>query len=309
MFINCFLFSQNTSFPGSVTIPPGANNSYRAGNYVSIGNMVWGNEPYISFNAILTTSDLQTGINSFTPAYNPGGGLIIAGDAGNSGLHFLQKNYSNGTPPYNMNSFSENLTLNAAGNVGIGTAAPNAKLSFGTNVGYPLIHFFEGGVGGRYGMGIQPSELQMFVPSGFGHFSWSKGGDLQGTGTNELMRLMASGALCIGTANPGTMKLAVEGNIGARKIIVTQTNPFPDYVFKPKYKLRTLKELEVYIKEYNHLPDVPSAKEVKKQGLDLGDTQAALLRKIEELTLYVLQQNREMKTVKKEIATLKSKKK
>lgn len=108
---------------GSVNIGTGANIAYRAGSYVSIGNMSYNNAPYIAFNAFLTTSDIPTSKNLFTPTYNAGGGLIIKGDAGNSGLHFLQKSYNNGTPPYDLNSFTEVLTLTTAGNVGIGTTS------------------------------------------------------------------------------------------------------------------------------------------------------------------------------------------
>ncbi|MBA4260441.1 MAG: hypothetical protein C0446_14855, partial [Chitinophaga sp.] len=95
-----------------------------------------------------------------------------------------------------------------------------------------------------------------------------------------------TGNLGIGTMNP-TEKLSVNGNIRAKKLIISQT-AWSDYVFAKNYKLRSLTEVENYIKANQHLPEVPSAKEVAAKGISVGDTQALLLKKIEELTLYVI---------------------
>jgi polyhydroxyalkanoate synthesis regulator phasin len=125
-----------------------------------------------------------------------------------------------------------------------------------------------------------------------------------GTGGTELMRFKQNGNIGIGTIDPGPYKLAVEGILGARKIKVTQANPWSDYVFNDDYKLPSLKEVEQYIKQHKHLPDVPSASEVEKNGLDLGDNQATLLKKIEELTLYAIEQNKKAEELTKEIKRL-----
>ncbi|MGN6490409.1 MAG: hypothetical protein ACTHLE_00320 [Agriterribacter sp.] len=98
------------------------------------------------------------------------------------------------------------------------------------------------------------------------------------------------GNVGIGTTNPQA-KLAVNGDIFSTKVKVTQTG-WPDYVFYPNYKLPPLKEVEKFIQQYKHLPDVPSASEVEKNGLDLGNNQALLLKKIEELTLYIIEQDK-----------------
>jgi hypothetical protein len=108
---------------GSVNIGAGANTAYRAGSYVSIGNMSYTNTPYIAFNAFLTTSDITTGKNLVTPNYNAGSGLIIRGEGGGSGLHFLQKNYANSATSYDVNSFTEVFTITAAGTVGVGVTS------------------------------------------------------------------------------------------------------------------------------------------------------------------------------------------
>jgi hypothetical protein len=114
------------------------------------------------------------------------------------------------------------------------------------------------------------------------------------------------GSLGIGTRTPGTNKLAVEGTIGARRVKVTQVNPWPDYVFEPAYKMPSLQELEAYIKENKHLPDVPTAKEVAKDGVDVGEMNRILLQKIEELTLHLIEQQKELNEMKLELKMLKN---
>ena len=113
------------------------------------------------------------------------------------------------------------------------------------------------------------------------------------TANTERMRIDGTtGAVGIGTTSMGSNKLAVEGAIGARKVVVTQTTPFPDYVFDAGYPLTSLDSLRRYVESHRHLPDIPSADSVEKNGLDLGGNQTALVKKIEELTLYILDQDK-----------------
>ncbi|EDK72545.1 hypothetical protein TM7_0324 [candidate division TM7 genomosp. GTL1] len=110
----------------------------------------------------------------------------------------------------------------------------------------------------------------------------------------------------IGTVNihePG-YKLFVEGAIRARKMKIDQAT-WADYVFEKDYRLLSLQEVEEFIGVHKHLPDVPSAKEVEKNGIDLGDSQALLLKKIEELTLYMIQQQKEIDELKRELKEVK----
>jgi hypothetical protein len=123
---------------------------------------------------------------------------------------------------------------------------------------------------------------------------------------NNGIRINPQGNVSIGTNNPGTFKLAVEGRIGARGIRVTMATPFPDYVFDSTYQLRPLFSLEQYINQNKHLPGIPSAAEVEKEGgVELGDMSVKLLEKIEELTLYVIEMKKENEQMKKEIKALK----
>ncbi len=98
-------------------------------------------------------------------------------------------------------------------------------------------------------------------------------------------------------------KLFVDKGIKTKKIKVTQA-VWPDYVFHQQYKLPSLIEVEKFIKANNHLPDVPSAEEIEKDGLNLGDNQAVLLKKIEELTLYIIDLNKKSEEQNKKITEM-----
>ncbi|WP_461639609.1 hypothetical protein [Labilibaculum euxinus] len=102
------------------------------------------------------------------------------------------------------------------------------------------------------------------------------------------------GNLGIGTKDTKGFKLAVKGKIGAEEVQV-KANYWSDFVFEDNYQLKKLEEVESYITKNNHLPDVPSEKEVLENGIQLGEMNAKLLQKIEELTLYVIEQNKEIK--------------
>ncbi len=89
-------------------------------------------------------------------------------------------------------------------------------------------------------------------------------------------------------------KLFVEGGITTEEVIVKLKNDWSDYVFNKDYRLRSIQELEDYINKNNHLPEIPDAEEVKKNGVDLGQMNALLLKKVEELTLYVIELKKEI---------------
>jgi hypothetical protein len=97
-----------------------------------------------------------------------------------------------------------------------------------------------------------------------------------------------TGNVGIGTTTPGSFKLAVNGKIWTQEVNVAMTNPGPDYVFEKDYDLLSLTELETYINQNKHLPEVPAAKEMEKDGLNLKEMNLILLKKVEELTLHVI---------------------
>lgn len=118
----------------------------------------------------------------------------------------------------------------------------------------------------------------------------------------DLVLQEYDGNVAIGTNDAKGYKLAVNGPAIFTEAKVKLNSNWPDYVFHKAYKLPSLREVEAFIKLHNHLPGVPSANEVGDKGLDLGSNQAALLKKIEELTLYVIDLNKRLEEQKAIIA-------
>lgn len=125
------------------------------------------------------------------------------------------------------------------------------------------------------------------------------------TGTNsgttdllERMRITPEGRVGIGTNDPD-QALTVKGKIHTNEVIIDMLYPIADYVFHPSYNLMPLHEVEQYVITNSHLPEIPSAAEVSKNGLSLGEMQNKLLQKIEELTLYVIEQDKKIERLEK----------
>lgn len=105
-----------------------------------------------------------------------------------------------------------------------------------------------------------------------------------------------SGKVGIGTASPDE-KLTVKGKIHAEEVKIDLSVPGPDYVFADGYQLLPLDMIKVFIEKNKHLPEVPSAKEMEANGINLGEMNMLLLKKIEELTLHIIDLEARLKTV------------
>lgn len=124
---------------------------------------------------------------------------------------------------------------------------------------------------------------------------------------NNLV-LVSNGSVGIGTSNPGTDLLAVNGTIRAKELyLTTAAGAWSDFVFEQGYNLRTLKQVENFIKKNGHLPEIPSQKEVAENGVGVIDMQSKLLQKIEELTLYLIEQNKKNEEQNQRIQELEDK--
>lgn len=107
---------------------------------------------------------------------------------------------------------------------------------------------------------------------------------------------------------PTGYRLYVAGGILTERLRVadrTNTTTWADFVFAPAYRLRSLPNVAKYIRQHGHLPDMPSAREVQRDGIDVADTQRRLLQKVEELTLHAIRQETELTRLRREVAALK----
>lgn len=156
-----------------------------------------------------------------------------------------------------------------------------------------------GDAGIIFGSGAQGGGSNSNVSFGFVIAPWHN--------TMTGLRIDKEGNVGIATNDTKGYRFAVNGNAIFTRIKVRDIGSWPDYVFEPDYKLPTLSEVEQFIQKNKHLPDMPSAKEVGEKGIDVGDSQAGLLKKIEELTLYIIEMDKKIEAQQKEIENLKRK--
>ncbi len=186
----------------------------------------------------------------------------------------------------------EIMRLNTTGNLMVGSTSDNGnKLQVNGSI-WSTAFTLPAGAGAGKVLTSDANGVATWqaATGGTGSSSWTVSGT---TISNANTGVVVIGSATIPTATPAdaTMKLAVKGSIYAQKLKVTQTG-WADYVFASNYKLPLLKDVETFIQRHQHLPGIPSAADVAKNGIDVGDNQAKLLQKIEELTLYAIQQQK-----------------
>lgn len=191
------------------------------------------------------------------------------------------------------NGFQNELTLKD-GNVGIGTADPQSKLEIDFNSERKKIRFF------------QPADNALNSMISSLMFTWydenSDIGMIRGGGSNIIgMGFRFNGVEKMRITPQGN--LSVSNKIETKEVKVT-TSPTADFVFEETYELPKLDEVEKFIKENKHLPEIASAKVMEKEGVNIGEFQIKLLQKIEELTLYSIEQNKQLKSQAEKIEKL-----
>lgn len=221
---------------------------------------------------------------------------IKSGYAGGSGGNIIFMTQSSG-----IDNHPERMRIDKTGNVGIGISGSAYKLDVKSDdylnlrisANRPLIKLSSP----QYNNG-NGAEIWQNIDGGL-YFNVN--------GNKTVLYSNAEGNIGIGTYNTYNYKLAVGGDMIAESVKVKPKGEWPDYVFKPEHQILSLPQLEKYIHENNHLPDIPSESEVKKEGLDLGNMDAKLLQKVEELTLYMLDVNKKLETLMIENEALKLK--
>lgn len=125
-------------------------------------------------------------------------------------------------------------------------------------------------------------------------------------GTDRIFHLGTEGSLELKSGGLQTFKVETNGMIRGRRMKL-DLNTWADYVFEPTYQLMPLTEVEAFVKKEKHLPNVPSEQELKANGADVMEMNKMLMEKVEELTLYLIQQNKDTEALKTELETLKAK--
>ncbi|WP_158800296.1 hypothetical protein [Pedobacter sp. L105] len=187
----------------------------------------------------------------------------------------------------------------SGGNTGIGTAAPTQKLDVAGNM---LLRNLSNTPGAGASLSFSSYDAAHIGPKISSYLD-------NASGTSSSSRLILSsyyngymneltlvgGRVGIGTINP-QKTLSVKGEILAQAITVTNAAAsWPDYVFDQTYHLQSLENLEKYLVKNKHLPDMPSANEIEANGQNLGEVNSKLLKNVEELTLYLIEKDKQLK--------------
>jgi hypothetical protein len=289
-----------------------------------------------SYNLAASEGDFRLGDETYRlkmGVASAGGG---AGDAYVASSHrlFLGAGTTLGT--------TQTMSVNSNGRVGIGTFSPSARLKVvGDTITIPVVEAIVAYNGNAHVRGISSSSTPA---DGWGYGVYSTGGYRGGyfigdggtsTGTSAGVQGFASGSggvrygvygsasggteswggyfptktytneLRVGTTNGATGYLvSVGGKLIAEDVKVLPEASWPDYVFNKAYKLMSLEELEAAIAAQKHLPGIPSANEIKEEGIMLGMMQVKTMEKVEENTLYIIQLNNRIKELEKAIEEL-----
>jgi hypothetical protein len=260
--------------------------------------------------------------------YNPGR-LILENSNSTSVYNIINSNNnlfvgynSNSSVNYPQSDYLSRLFISSNGDIGIGTIEPTATLDIKGSVnlnnqysassdylnpGYYVYRYGTTAYGmklqyteGKYGtMIFGPNQSDRFI--GFGKVA----DELKDSKMREFMRVdLNTGNLLIGktTQQNSIYKLDVNGSIRANEIKVNLNGA--DFVFEKDYKLMPLSELEKFVKEQKHLPEVAPAKEMEKNGTELGNLNSKLLQKMEEMTLYIIGQNKKIEALQEKIEKL-----
>jgi trimeric autotransporter adhesin len=312
-------FAQTNTATGTNAGNSGSENSsfgYVAGDVITgTGNTFLG--AYAGY--VTTSANRNTFVGYAAGRFNTGGyNVFLGSDAGYKNTTGTNNTFLGQSSGYNITTGSNNVFIGqnsgianttGIGNVFIGSSAGYNELGSdklyidNSNTSTPLIY----GDFAANKVGINK------VP---GAYTFDVAGTINATGlylngvalsnTSQWTTLGSninynnSGGVSIGTTTlPAGYKLAIAGKAIVEEVVVQLQANWPDYVFKTDYNLPSLSEVQKFISVNHHLPGVPSAEEVKSDGVVVGEMNAILLKKIEELTLYIIKQEERIAALEK----------
>ena len=218
--------------------------------------------------------------------------LGVVPDFGYVGIFSGASGGKNPLPMRFVMGATEVMRFDTNGNVGIGTTTPQVLLHLNSESGSVIrLEDYTTGAYTQLKQGAGTGEFRIT-------YNGTGGPNIAIQADGDIILAKSAGNIGIGTTSPG-QKLSVNGKIETEEIIVVpDVVAIPDFVFEDDYALRSLAEVERYIDAHGHLPEIPSAAQMKADGVGLSAMQMKLLQKVEELTLYLIEQQKQNETLR-----------
>jgi hypothetical protein len=215
---------------------------------------------------------------------------------------------------------SQKMLLNSSGNVGIGTTSPGELLDVTGNPVFGTSTERLSMGSGSFGFNRRVATGSLYDNTRFAYQFQHTGST---TATSDYLAfqvynpsggnvtpnaLVINGSAQVGintTYIPSAYQMAINGSLIATSVTVQLRTNWPDYVFKPTYHLLSLTDTKTYIDLNHHLPEIPSEQQIAKDGLNLGEMNKLLVKKVEELTLYLIEKDKEIKGQQEQLELIK----